>query len=404
MNMIAGIIAEYNPFHNGHQYQIEQARAQGAHAIVAVMSGHFLQRGEPALADKWRRASWSVASGVDLVIELPFAVACRSADHFAAGAVRLLSSIGVVTHLVFGAESPYSLLAELAQMIHANETQLLLREQLKTGLSYPAALQKAVEKNAPALAPALRQPNNILALSYLNALQTYANDITPLAVTRHQSAYHDATFSGSFASATAIRACLTQIGLSSQLQAVMPTATCQGLRDCIEQRRLLLNNDALSRLLLYRLRLDKIDGRLPIRGEGLENRLDKKLSSAISWDVLLDSLKSKRYPRTRLARQLLHYLLSTPNTLSQRIDRDGPPYARILAFNDTGRALLRSCRETTAIPFISRVAPHLSRSNALLTDCLQQDIKATECYDLLNNTTNITIGGRDFTTSPIYCK
>ena len=404
MDMIAGIVAEYNPFHNGHQYQIKQARLRGAHAVIAVMSGHFLQRGEPALADKWQRAGWAVASGVDLVIELPFTVACRSADHFATGAVRLLASLGPVTHLVFGAESSYSLLEELTQTIRSHETQLLLKEHLNTGLSYPAALQKAVEKKAPLLVPALRQPNNILALSYLNALQTYASGIKPMTIARHESAYHDTTVSGSFASASAIRACLTQKGLTPKLQTVMPAATWLGLLNCAQEQRLLLTADTLSRLLLYRLRLDKIDGRLPILGEGLENRLEKKLSNAFSFDSLLDSLKSKRYPRTRLTRQLLHYLLSTPDTLLQRIDRDGPPYARVLAFNDTGRRLLHRCRKQASVPLITRVAPYASRVPSLLTACLQQDIKATECYDLLNNMAGITTGGRDFTTSPLYYK
>lgn len=404
MDMIAGIIAEYNPFHNGHQYQIEQARSNGAHAIIALMSGHFLQRGEPALADKWQRAGWAVASGVDLVIELPFAAACRSADHFASGAVRLLASLGPVTHLVFGAESSYSLLEELSQTIRSNETQLLLQEHLSTGLSYPAALQKAVEKRTPLLAPALRQPNNILALSYLNALHTYAPAIKPLAIARHKSAYHDTTVSGSFASASAIRACLTQDGLTPKLQDVMPTTTWRGLLNCAQEQRLLLTADTLSRLLLYRLRLDKIDGRLPILGEGLENRLEKKLSNALSFDSLLSSLKSKRYPRTRLARQLIHYLLSTPDALLQRLDREGPPYARVLAFNNTGRRLLHRCRKQASVPLITRVAPHMSCAPSLLTACLQQDIKATECYDLLNNIADITTGGRDFTTSPLYCK
>lgn len=400
----AGIVAEYNPFHNGHQYQIDQLRQQGVKGVIAVMSGHFLQRGEPALADKWQRAKWAVAGGADLVIELPLTIACRSADYFAAGAVRLLASLGVVTHLSFGAESALPTLEELAYLLHTAETQTLLREQLSAGLSYPAALQKAIEKTAPSLTSALRQPNNILGLSYLNALNTYAPSIRPLPIARAQNAYHAITISGRLASASAIRTTLVQKGFSAELQAVVPAATWQGLRDSHTAQQLLLDHQILSQLLFYRLRLDKIAGRLPVLGEGLENRLEKTLSRTSSCASLLEALKSKRYPRARLARQLTHYLLDTPSELLHRIDREGPPYARVLAFNDAGRQLLHRCRKTSSLPLVTRVAPFFAGASSLSVDCLRQDMKATECYMLLTDAQNIKKGDRDFTTSPFYCK
>lgn len=401
MNKIAGIVAEYNPFHNGHAYQVEQARQQGAQAIVAVMSGHFLQRGEPALADKWQRASWAVASGVDLVIELPLAIACRSADYFAAGAVRLLNALGIVTHLAFGAEANSETLTPLSRLIPAPATQAALRDGLKQGLSYPAALEEAIKKGAPHLAPALRQPNNILALSYLTALRLYAPALTPLIIPRRHSAYHDRTLTGPVASATAIRATLQNQGLAPQLQPVVPPATWQGLQQCWDKQELRLDPAVLSSLLYYKLRLDKLDGRLPALGEGLENRLEKAINRTTNWNELLDALKSKRYPRTRLARQLTHYLLATPADLPGRIDREGPPYARVLAFNDTGRRLLHTCRAQASLPLITRVAPHLSGDrDSLLAACLRQDVKATECYDLLGP--GAPTGARDLLTSPCY--
>ncbi len=405
MNKIAGIVAEYNPFHNGHAYQVEQARQHGAQAVVAVMSGHFLQRGEPALADKWRRAGWAVASGVDLVIELPQAIACRSADYFAAGAVRLLNALGLITHLAFGAESSYDTLSPLSRLVPEPATQAALREGLKQGLSYPAALEAAIKKGAPHLAPALRCPNNILALSYLNALRLYAPAIAPLVIPRRQSAYHDRTITGTVASATAIRATLQAQGLAPQLEAVVPSATWQGLQQCQAEHRLHLTTAPLDRVLFYKLRLDKLDGRLPLLGEGLENRLEKAINQTNGWDGLLDFLKSKRYPRTRLARQLTHYLLNTPPELLHRVDREGPPYARVLAFNDTGRQLLHACRKQAGLPLITRVAPHLSAgADPFLAACLRQDVKATDCYDLLADTSAPPCGSRDLTTSPLYLR
>ena len=404
-DMIVGIVAEYNPFHNGHQYQITQLRQQGAKGVIAVMSGHFLQRGEPALADKWQRAGWAVAGGADLVIELPFAVACRSADYFAAGAVRLLAALGIVTHLSFGAESALPVLEELAYLIHRPEMQTQLREQLSTGLSYPAALQKAIEAINPTLVPALRQPNNILGLSYLNALRTYAPLIKALPIARTQGAYHDTAVNGPLASASAIRAALVQKGLAKELQAVMPAGSWQGICNCHATQQLLLNHHKLAQLLFYRLRLAKVAGQLPVLGEGLENRLGKALTTADSWASLLEALKSKRYPRARLARQLTHYLLDTPIELLHRIDREGPPYARILAFNDTGRQLLHRCRKTSSLPLVTRVAPFLAApASSAAIECLRQDIKATECYALLFGAESIKKGDRDFTTSPLYCK
>lgn len=404
-DIIVGIVAEYNPFHNGHQYQIAQLRQQGAKGIIAIMSGHFLQRGEPALADKWQRASWAVAGGADLVIELPFAASCRSADYFAAGAIRLLAALGIATHLSFGAESDLPILEKLARLIQEPETQALLRDQLSTGLSYPAALQRAIKETNSSLVPALRQPNNILGLSYLNALRTYAPSIKPLPVARTQGAYHDTSINGSLASASAIRTVLVQEGPAKELQTVMPAATWQGVIDNHAAQQLLLSHHNLAQLLFYRLRLAKAAGQLPVLGEGLENRLEKVLTTASSWDSLLDALKSKRYPRARLARQLTHYLLDTPTELLHRIDREGPPYARILAFNDTGRQLLHHCRKQAALPLVTRVAPFLAAScPSFAIDCLHQDIKATECYTLLCGTESIKKGDRDFTTSPLYYK
>ena len=255
---VVGVIAEYNPFHQGHAYQlraIRQAIRERFHddvAIVAVMSGSFTQRGEAAVLDKWRRADLAVRGGCQLVLELPFLFACRSAQDFARGGVRLLQGLGCVDTLAFGAESPdLAPLMEAARVIDAPETQAALHEALRAGASYAKALTAILQTESGLASDLLRQPNNILAIEYLRALRGYAPGIEPLLIARRGAGYHEASL-GPLASASAIRGELAKAQPDfASLRDSLPEATYAAIRAAFPAE--IASTERLFRPLLARL-------------------------------------------------------------------------------------------------------------------------------------------------------
>ena len=217
-----GIVAEYNPFHNGHLYQLQASRQQaGAECAVVVMSGNYTQRGEPAIVDKWARAEMALHSGADLVIELPVAYAMGSAEYFAYGAVKLLDSLGAIDMICFGSEAGSIDNLSAAARILADEPEnyrSYLKEFLSEGISFPAARQKAISLYAKSiygkdhLSSLLKSPNNILGIEYLKALLRLKSNIIPMTIERIGSNYNSAELSGNMSSATSIRKILNDNG------------------------------------------------------------------------------------------------------------------------------------------------------------------------------------------------
>ena len=188
---VTGIIAEYNPFHNGHLYQINKIKEQGDSLIIAVISGNFTQRGEAAIFDKWQRAESAVKSGCDIVLELPFAFACRSAQDFARGGVTLLNRLGIVNQLAFGAEcADLSILQNIALQLDDKTFQEKLHAHIASGLSYAQAISAALDSDSE-IAMLIKQPNNILAIEYLRSLHLLNSDIRPLLIPRQGAGYHE---------------------------------------------------------------------------------------------------------------------------------------------------------------------------------------------------------------------
>jgi len=345
MQKVAGIVAEYNPFHRGHAYHIaETRRLLGADcAVVCVMSGDFVQRGDVAVFDKFARAEMAVHGGADLVFELPLRWSLSSAEGFAHGAVRLLESTGVVTHLSFGSEcgDVNRLLAAAA----AQRTPAFLEAfnaALSAGVSYPRAQELAARSAAPELADLLTQPNDTLALLYLDALWALDSRITPLAIPR-VGAGHDAPGESDYPSASRLRERLRAGESVSEWVPHLPEAEPVFLDD--------LEIAILSRL---RMLPKGAFAALPDCSEGLENVLYKAVHSEATLDQILAAAKSKRYPMSRLRRMLLCAALG--------VRRDAQaPYLRVLAANEQGRALLHDMRETATLPVITK--PAAAREN-----------------------------------------
>lgn len=393
---VTGIIAEYNPFHKGHEYQIKKARKlTGADYIIVVMSGDFTQRGAPALLDKYARASMALACGADLVLELPVRYACASAEFFAGGAVSILDGLGVVDSLCFGSESgDTGKIAASAQALLFAETddgyRRRIRQAQKEGLSYPAARAKALNLSDETDAQFWTLPNNILGIEYCKALTLSQSRIRPLTIRRQGSAYHEESLPAapcrqeedSFSSATAIRKALLEGTGFHTVKASLPEPTWPIWETHLNQQGLLSEQD-FSLLIHYRLLMEAQNGYRKYADitPDLSDKLKKNLNHYTDWKSFCQLLNTKDLTYARASRCLTHILLN----LTQENQDAGktarfPSYARPLAFTKKAAPLLNAIKTNANIPYL----PKLSTAAPLLTpftaQMLREDIQASHIY------------------------
>jgi predicted nucleotidyltransferase len=392
MGGTVGVVVEYNPFHNGHAYHLAAARkAAGADTVVAVMSGNWLQRGEPALLNKWARAETALLAGVDLVLELPVAFSTQPAQWFAYGAISALEATGIVDTVCFGSESgDIRALAALADKLSAEPEAFaaLLQSRLKEGLPYPAAYAAA----AAALtempeAGLIAEPNNSLGFHYLLSLARLRSRIRPLTIQRVKAGYHDTGLQdGSIASATAIRKRLLEsAGRPDAALDSIATYVPETTRAVIEREwsvgRAPLHWERYRIPLLHRLLVSPPEQLATYREvtEGLEYRIKHSLAAlgtTPSIEALLDALKTKRYTRTKLQRLLTSIFLEHRSAaVNADMLRAGVPYLRVLGFTPAGQTLLRRMKHTASCPIVT----HVSRESHPL---LALDAAATSAYAL----------------------
>lgn len=383
----AGIVAEYNPFHNGHLYHVQKTKSMTGLPVIAVMSGSFMQRGEPAFLNKWLRAELACANGVDLVLELPCAFSLRSAQYFAQGAVRTLEATGCVASLACGVETADRDFAALAERLADSAVQSQIRRLIQNGCGYAAACAQAAD--------GISLPNDILALEYCKALRR--SPIKPLWLQRQDQGYNSTEISGNMASASAIRQALLQ-GDVAWCQAVPSNVGA-----ALTAARPGCDRQLLWQLLRYRLRL-LTPGQIAERcqcSEGLENLL-KQAAECSSADEALRRCVNKRYSAGRIRRLLCQLLFDKPRSLWEQ---QQPAYLRVLAFNDTGRQLLKIMKRTARLPIITKLgrAPAQNRSDAFAQQ-LELDLAATDLWSLLQYDGNFNKTGNDFLLSPRYIK
>lgn len=409
---ITGIISEYNPFHNGHKYLIQKHKENFPDSyFIAVMSGNFTQRGEIALVDKWQRAKLAVANGIDLVIELPFVFAVRSAQYFAKGGIDLLHKLHCVDTICFGSEyTNEKELTFIAQTSQSEKFQQMLKNKLADGQSYAAVTSEVLSNLTNISEDILKAPNTILSIEYLKANLNLEKPLTVNIIQRMKAEHNDLNYKENFASGTAIRHSLyTNNSNFSKLKQVVPDETYFLLQE-IHQTQDLPHLDYLFTNLISKLRLAKLDELTKIYGirEGLEYKLLKTANEAINLQDFFQKLKSKRYPLTNLQRLTLYLLLNITKDLIQRFDDTGSLYARVLAFNDRGTELLKQMKKNASIPIITKTTSYLDskkRCQQKLTtfeEMLAIDTYATELYNLCFNP--FKPYGKDFTTSPYYFK
>lgn len=384
---VSGLICEYNPFHNGHLYHINETRKNGATHIVSVMSGSFVQRGDVAIMDKLMRARLAVKSGVDLVIELPVQYSLSSAENFAAGAVWLLNSLGVVDELSFGSEcGDVEKLSRALEMVDevASTRAFDINEIMEKGYTYPRALTSVLSGVYPNAAAIVSEPNNTLAIEYLRALKSLRSPIVPFTVKREGASHDSGAVEDGKASASYIRERILAGAGTSELAEIMPEIWAKAVGEAAEKGGI-AKLERLERVILYKLRMASPEeiARISDIAQGLEHRI-YGARMAGSLEELFGTVKTKRYTMARIKRIMLSLLIGITREDMTHV----PPYGRILAFNDRGREILAAAKGKAVIPFGSSLAK-LSQKNRVSRRFAELEGKASDIYGLaLDNVTS----------------
>ena len=408
----AGITAEYDPLHNGHVYHIEETRrVTGCDAIVVAMSGDYVQRGEPALMDKWVRTEHALRSGADLVLEIPVLFCLGNAGQYAGAAVRILEATGKATHISFGSESgDADALTRIAHTMRDREAEIdaAVKSVRGKGFSYPAAralaysmVRASVKGTDPGADPEilkdmqiLDKANDILAVEYIRAMRS----AEPVVIHREGAGYGDPYDERIvYQSASAIR---TQTLAGRDVTGYIPECTAEALRKCH-----LTGPDHDKWFDALRYAVLSTDAEIiedcPSGGEGLAQLLKASAASAVSWTSLIRHIKSKRYTYTRLSRLCMQLLLGISRS---KYDIGSPEYIRVLGFNDRGRELLAEMRdeETASLPVIINVNKSAGDLNEKASSLLQLDMHAADIYNLM--TTGEMEAGSDHRHQPVIIR
>lgn len=381
---VTGVVVEYNPMHNGHLYHLEQSRAStSADAVVAVMSGHFLQRGEPAIVNKWARTKMALQQGVDLVLELPAAYSAQSASLFAYGSIAVLDRLGVVDTVCFGSESGDIRPLQALSNILVEEPLLFktfLREELQKGHSYPRAASDALARFA-ALDPSIdselaQKPNNMLGLEYLAALKKLNSRIEPATITRIAAGYNQETITHpSIASATAIRKATFETGIETA-ENLLPAVSYRVLQEEFAAGRGPLSWENYRQALFTLLHRATPDGLREYVGvdEGLEHRLLEAALRAVTVHELITLTKTKRYTWTKIQRALTSVLLGLTRSEQDALSvADGPSYIRVLGFTGRGQAVLKAASTRASVPILTKLPKEKPKM-------LEFDLRASRVY------------------------
>ncbi|URZ00795.1 nucleotidyltransferase [Clostridium felsineum] len=380
---ITGIIAEYNPMHSGHIHHLTKTREIcNSDVVVCVMSGNFVQRGEPAIIDKWSRAKSALQSGVDLIIELPCIYAVSSAEFFAFGAVSLLNSLGCISNICFGSESgeieDINLISKILND-EPNEYKTFLKTYLDKGLSFPLARTNALREYLSLSGKetkhnVLSSANNILGVEYCKSLIKLKSNIVPYTIQRLGNDYNDLELKA-VSSASAIRNSLKSKENIEFIKDMLPEKSFEMIIENIDN---LTYVDYIFDYIKYKALTSKDSFRhLPDVSEGIENKIYNSMLNSYDMGSLMRLIKNKRYTYSRISRILTQYFIGFDCYNTEVLRKSPPKYARILGFNDKGRDILKLLKKTSSIPLVTKV-------NNYDFEELSLDIKATKAYSLIN--------------------
>ncbi len=391
MANVLGIIAEYNPFHNGHLYHIEQSKKNtNSDYTICIMSGNFVQRGDTSIIDKWTKSKMAIECGIDLVIELPTIYSISSSENFATGAIKILNSLNIVDYLSFGSENcEIDVLNNIATILYEEPKEFvaILSHELNKGISFPKARENALLmylNNIQKYSNILNQPNNILGVEYLKALKKTKSHIIPFSVKREKVYYNSQNIVDEYASSTAIRELMFREKFDD-IRKVMPSSSYKLLRKEFDSGNYVSSLQSFEKEILYKLRIMSIEqiANLPDVSEGLEFALKNASNNCNNIFDLISLVKSKRYTQTRIQRILLYCLLGITKKdmeLSKKIN----PYIRVLGCNNRGKQLLSVIsKRNPKLEIITSVKKYMDEStNKNNKYILSKDILATNIYTL----------------------
>lgn len=420
---ILGLISEYNPFHNGHLYHFNTSSdLTQAEYSICVLSGNFMQRGEPAVIDKWSRTLMALKAGIDLVIELPVIYCAQSAEIFAYGSISILNSLGIVDSICFGSESgDIDSLKHIASILNAEPPKYreYLKEEISKGISFASARARAVRRYAEyegmalgkctndisgcnCLETVLKSPNNILGLEYIKWIMRLKSTIVPYTIKRVQSGYNDESLNKGFASAWALRKAIKDKDYKS-IDKHMPHFAADILKSCLSGGRgPVFLEDFTNAMLCNLRRMSTYEiSSLPDVSEGLENRIKKAAIDCFDIEQLITNIKSKRYAESRIRRILINSLLGIRKSDIELYKTIGPQYIRVLGFSDKGRNLLSEIKKKCSLPIITNVADYKKYNNKYLSKMIEMDILSTDIYVTAYSKPELKKGGYDFYTKPV---
>jgi len=388
LSKVVGIIAEYNPFHNGHSYHIQNIKAlTGADFVVAIMTGNFTQRGNTSVVDKWEKTKMTLNGGVDLVLELPTIYSISSAENFANCGVRVLNTLGIVDSISFGMEADdISTLNNIANVLYMEppEYKAILEHELSKGNSFPKARENALMmylNDIKRYANVLKGSNNILAIEYLKALKKQKSNLVPIGVKREKVYYNSTKIIDEYASATGIRNLLLHNQLE-EVRKVVPAKSYNILLNNIRQGTYVLDITAYNNEIIYKLRSMTIKeiANLPDVNEGLEYLIKDASNKTNNLIELINKVKSKRYTQTRVQRILLYALLGITKK-DMEISKKMTPYIRVLGCSENGKMLLSQINSKAKV-ITSFKNFEKTNKNRKIKRMLEIDKKATDIYTL----------------------
>ncbi|KIL44776.1 nucleotidyltransferase [Jeotgalibacillus soli] len=395
-----GMVVEYNPFHNGHLFHALAAKEQTENdVLIAVMSGPFLQRGEPALVSKWARTKMALLSGVDIVVELPYVFSTQHATTFASGSIAILGAMGC-SAVCFGSED-----GQIAPFLHAvqwkkkhsKEIDRLIQQYIRLGLSYPSAVAKSYTSIDKAPVLDLSKPNNILGLHYTEAIDQQQLSITPHTIKRVEANYHDEILGNNkISSATSIRKKINGSYLED-IEDHVPPSTYNELLLYKKSYHQFHSWEDYWSILQYKLvtsSLHELRDHYEIE-EGIEHRLQEAAYTSLSFLLFMEQVKTKRYTWTRIQRMLTHLLTGTKKSEVQSIQ--SPTYIRLLGMTDNGRNYLQKNKKKLTLPLVSKVG-------GMIDPLLNLDLRAGRTYALgiKDRTRRQEFLKKDFTQPPIH--
>ena len=380
----AAVICEYNPFHNGHKFQLEEIKKE-CDSVICIMSGSFVQRGDIAIYDKWTRAKAALQNGADLIIELPVCYALNSAERFAYGGVYLAENMGVVDSLYFGSES-----GDIDRMISAadlllnepDEISAEIKSLISEGMTYARAREISFSKLIPS--SLLAEPNNILGLEYIKAIKQMNSKIQPKTIKRMGSHYHETEPSTNTASATAIRKIIKN---NINYSIYVPESA-----NSLYEKCQVTDINKLNNILVYLIRTKSTEEISSINEvcEGLENRISASINYADTFAGICDYVKSKRYTLSKIRRIMLSFILGIDKSFSFT----EPQYIRVLGMNHKGIQLLSQIKNVSSLPIITKTADFKNMFTQL-----EKDILSTDIFSLCRN--DNFVPGLDYLTSPV---